>query len=70
MHTPFGRMNTLFAIGTRCRVSSCVRISEIDANLRASGCESDQRLNHCRISQIRRAKTNLLERTHLLNYSH
>src|SRR5438552_2968431 len=57
MHKPFGRMNTLGAGRTRCRVSSCVQIFEFDANLRAPGCNSDQRPNHRSISQIRRPTT-------------
>jgi len=62
-------MHTLFAIGTRCRVSSCVRISESDANLRAPGCESEQRRNDRCISQIRRATTQTLSSAHLPNYA-
>jgi hypothetical protein len=69
MHKPFGRMNTLFAIGTHWRVSSCVQISEIDANLRALGSESDQRPNDRCVSEIRRATAKLLSCALLPNYS-
>ena len=62
-------MNTLFAIGTRCRVSSCVQIPEIDANSCAPGRESDRRPNHRSISQIRRATTILLSCALLPNYA-